>query len=603
MNLRLPPRFGSPLPLGVVAAVALALHLLPAATVPDVQAADEEAAGVQLDFEFYRQRVAPVVHSVCAPCHANPRKRLGKHFLRPSVGRRVKDRDHKRNFETIAKFIEPGNPAASVWLLKPLGPRQGGVTHEGGQRINMNSVEYGFMVDFINGATVPPPSFRPPETETGQPDFLFYVSHIAPPLAAICAECHKGKGHGRMKLIAHPRRDDFPLEDHFKNYQTVLKLIKVGKPDKSRFLQKPLSTKDGGLRHKGRDVIKRGDELYTAWVKFITGEPGPPLPTKNTDLAHTLTATGFTLEAEACAIDGDADVEEDKTASGFFTVRAGKERAHLRADLRVDDAGSYRMMLRIRPSNATWGWGLEPDGPASTFAAPEDATTDEAGFLAIGPNHLTEGGEPFVDARGPLSFETITEENKPDRVAITLDGRRSVAGWLSPVDVEHNGAALHVTLAEEESRADDALLLYRAPNLDNGIFLGLTDGGRRLVIGILRDGKRQVVDSAKADVPTPKGAATILSLQSYEGLLVGSINARPRVSMHLKRPVRGGHVGVLTRGVATVHRIAALEEFEVYTSSWTLTPTVYLPRGDHDLRITIPPGGVIDSISFAPALD
>ena len=145
--------------------------------------AQEGGPDVTPDFDFYQARVAPIVHGNCAECHADPLKRLGRHFLRPRQGRPVGEKDHERNYGTILRLLVPGNPAGSLWLLKALGPTQGGVEHGGGARIRFDSLEYASMVDFINGVTLEAatttPSAPPPPPEIGDDGRTFGVDDLA----------------------------------------------------------------------------------------------------------------------------------------------------------------------------------------------------------------------------------------------------------------------------------------------------------------------------------------------------------------------------------------------------------------------------------------
>ena len=143
----------------------------------------EETPSVTPDLDFYKERVAPIVHGNCAECHADPRKRLGRHFVRPRQGLAVSDRDHERNYRTILRLLVPGNPAGSTWLLKALGTTQGGVEHGGNARIRFDSLEYAAMVDFINGvkltAPTATPSGPPPVPEVGAEGLTLGVDDLA----------------------------------------------------------------------------------------------------------------------------------------------------------------------------------------------------------------------------------------------------------------------------------------------------------------------------------------------------------------------------------------------------------------------------------------
>ena len=95
---------------------------------------------------------------------------------------------------------------------------------------------------------------------------------------------------GRFKLIVHERDEEFPIEDHFTNFETVARLINASQPEKSRFLQKPLAIADGGIKHKGGDRIKQESANYENWVLFINGEKGPPIPSEGERRVPALTA-------------------------------------------------------------------------------------------------------------------------------------------------------------------------------------------------------------------------------------------------------------------------------------------------------------------------
>ncbi len=105
-----------------------------------------------LDLAYYTTRVAPILTSACAECHADPRRKVGRFRLRPRPPRTPSSRDHEKNFAVVSGFVDPGDPSRSPLLLKALGPKEGGVEHQGGSRVRYGSLEYRTLVDFIDGA-------------------------------------------------------------------------------------------------------------------------------------------------------------------------------------------------------------------------------------------------------------------------------------------------------------------------------------------------------------------------------------------------------------------------------------------------------------------
>ena len=540
-----------------------------------------------LDYEFFKERISPIIHRVCAECHANPRKRLGKHFLRPAPGRRIRERHHKANFETIARYIEAGNPAASTWLLKPIGPSQGGITHEGGVQIRQNSPEYGAMVDFINGTKLPPKKYVPPESDAGQPDFRFFFHRIEPVLLRVCSECHEGRGKGKFKLITHAG-DEFPLEDHYKNFETVLELLRPGQPERSRFLQKPLAAEDGGLKHRGGDRIRKGDDNYENWVAFIGGERGPPLPSEVDDTPVRITTAGVTIQAEDFGREGDVRLVEDAEAEGFHRVVAGKEGGVLLFNLSVAEGANYRVLLRARTDGGGVKIRFGEADPSTVAVEPSDPPA----FVEVGPRHLVDEKRPLFDPRGDIALAAQ---------GVMLDGRRSGAAFLVEPGVRHRGAAAHFWMPHEEEGGDDALLLFDMIDSDNGKFVGLTDGGRRFVIGLLERGKRRVLGATRAPEQRGEGPRVVM-VDTFGGVAIGHLDGRPLVFMNLGNRLGKGLFGAASHGLVEVARLAAMEEYEVYVCQFDVAPVVYLPPGPQLLRIELPPGSAsLDAIRFLSA--
>ena len=128
-----------------------ALAALAAATAAAlaIAAAPARAAGEAPDFQFFKQNIEPVLQSVCAQCHAGKGKgRFG--LIVHGAGVPFPDDEHRKNFDTVVALLVPGQPEKSQFLLKPLAKRDGGIKHEGGDRIFKGTPAYKNWVAHIN---------------------------------------------------------------------------------------------------------------------------------------------------------------------------------------------------------------------------------------------------------------------------------------------------------------------------------------------------------------------------------------------------------------------------------------------------------------------
>lgn len=562
---------------------------------PSTSRADDEDEA-PLDYLFYKTRIAPVLHEQCGECHADPRKRskMGRFFLRPAPGRRMRERFQERNFANVLTFVEPGDPSASLLLLKAIGVRNGGVTHEGGAILGTNTPGYGAIIDWINGTKQPPEVFTPPAAEAGAPDFLFFYKRIEPVLLAVCAECHAGRGKGRFKLINHERGEAFPLEDHYANFETVMKLVRPGEPFKSRFFTKPLALAAGGIKHKGGDRIEKDSVNYENWLLFIQGERGPPIPKEGETVVPVLTNEGLTIQAEDFVFEGDVEDTEAQGAEEFYVAAPGPEGGRIHIDLRVADAGAYTLQVRFKPGTAALRMGFA-GADLWTLPIPGEDEREEHGFARAGPLTLLDRADPLVDARGGLDL---------DGGVLHMDGRREEAAWLSPAEVRNAGALARIRLAHEEEGGDDGLLLFDMEDGWNGKFAGLTDGGRRFVMGVLENGRLRVLKSAKATPPKrgTEGDPREVKVEYFGGVAVASLDGKPLLFLNLSGVLGEGAFGVMTHGLVEVHHVAAVEEYEVYEVELRTGPVIHLPAATLRLVIEIPGGGgLVDSVRFDPS--
>lgn len=573
--------------LPALAALAAALVLLVAAGAGLRGARAEDPPTTGPDYAFYKQFVAPIVAERCAECHANPRKRLGKHVLKPAPGRTVREAHHRENFSMLLQLLEPGNPSQSLWLLKALGPEQGGVTHEGGARIRLGSAEYGAMVDWIQGRKLEARAFAPPPTPEGEPDFDFYVVRIAPTLAQVCAECHAGKGQGKLALRTAARGAELSLEDHYANYRTVLGLVDRKRPERSRFLAKPLAVADGGVPHKGGDRIRKDDPNHVNWLAFLRAERGPRLPAaggRETTGPLRLEAA-LRIEGERMAREGEVLEQADAVRSEQRWVVAGASGGRVRASIEVPEAGDYALALE-----AVGGEGplrVRLDG--RLLAEVEVGLLDgERGTLA--PAFLQDGQAALRAPRGTLWLE---------QGRLWLDGRGGETSFLCAGEVDHRAVEAEVLLAPEDEGGDDAWLLFDMRDADNGKLLGLVDGGRRVVMGLLEGGVPRILSSAKAFRASQEGAPRRLRVDYVEGVAVGRLDLQPLVFLRLDQQLGQGALGFATHGLARLDRLAAIDQFPVHTLAPGTGPILRLPAGVHVLDLELPPGGAgLDALTL-----
>jgi hypothetical protein len=120
-------------------------------------AATAAATAVTLDFDFFRERVQPIVlrkrpgNARCIVCHENGTPRLQS--LTP--GATTWDADQSRkNFEAWQRVVVPGDPAASRMLMHPLAADAGGDPfHAGGKHwTSRDDPEWQTLAAWVRGA-------------------------------------------------------------------------------------------------------------------------------------------------------------------------------------------------------------------------------------------------------------------------------------------------------------------------------------------------------------------------------------------------------------------------------------------------------------------
>jgi hypothetical protein len=540
---------------------------------PDPAAAADPAP----DFSYFKERIEPVLQTVCAQCHAGKGQGQFKLIVH-APGVPFPDAEHKVNYETVLKLVVPGKPAESKFLQKPLAERGGGVKHGGNERIFRGTDAYRAWTDFINGVKGSGSgSSAPPPAADGQPDFGFFLARIEPVLLTVCAQCHAGAGRGQFALITHGGGTRFPLADHRKNYDTVMKLLTPKKPMESRFLLKPLAEKDGGMKHGGNDRIVKGDPNYVAWVDFINGVKGPPVPAETVPEEETLPTVldkGLVLQAEEMAARGDVAPATPEGAQGRV-IAPGAAGGRLTARFRVGRTGDYALTFRV--AGAARGLRVRVDG-----GEPMDVDVPREGWADVSPRVALDGGKPLEARLGAL---LVTEQG-----TLRMDGREGTARFLAPADLPHTKVEAKVSLPDgDDVGLVDAWLLFDCLDAENGKFAGISDGGRRFVIGVIEAGRPRVV----ASKPMPPDAKReTLGVDLSHGVAVARLDGKPIAFVNFDRNLGAARFGFLTHGLATVTEMSAKMGLdEVYRMRLSQGGVVHLRRGSHSLEFELMPSG------------
>jgi len=235
-----------------------------------------------LDFAFYRDAVEPIFlrqrggfigsDTACASCHAGQANApLGLEALTLEDGEAFwTEAQSRRNFENVARLVNPAAPETSRLLMAPLAPAVGGERHSGG--IFWDSTdhsEYRVIAEWIATG-----SAQAPIEQVIEPDFTFFRSCVQPvfvnPIenAMPCAECHSGEF-----AVEPPPNSYWTMEQSQQAYQDLVYLIDPGHPESSRFLHKPLHPDAGGdlMHNGGRRWFAADDPERLALAEWVRG--------------------------------------------------------------------------------------------------------------------------------------------------------------------------------------------------------------------------------------------------------------------------------------------------------------------------------------------
>ena len=117
------------------------------------------AAAPALDFEVFKAKVEPIFlekragHTRCYVCHAESNNNFRLEKLPPGQSMWTEEQSRK-NFETVAKLVNPGDPGTSRLLLHPLAPEGGGdAFHSGGRQFaDTNDPDWKTIAGWVKGA-------------------------------------------------------------------------------------------------------------------------------------------------------------------------------------------------------------------------------------------------------------------------------------------------------------------------------------------------------------------------------------------------------------------------------------------------------------------
>jgi len=115
-----------------------------------------------LDYGFYKSRVEPIFlakkdgHTRCVVCHTDSNNNFHLEKLEPGANGWTEEQS-RRNFEMVAKLVNPGDPDTSLLTQHPLAPEAGGhAFHSGGRQFaSKNEEDWKTLVEFVNGSKAP----------------------------------------------------------------------------------------------------------------------------------------------------------------------------------------------------------------------------------------------------------------------------------------------------------------------------------------------------------------------------------------------------------------------------------------------------------------
>jgi hypothetical protein len=135
----------------IAVTAALALYAAPVAAVDS-----------SLDYGFYKASVEPIFlkkrpdHVRCYVCHSESTNAFKLQHMAHGA-KAYTDEQSRKNFESAASLVVPGDISKSRLLLQPLAPQEGGNPyHSGGRQFeSKNDADWKVLAEWVNGKKAP----------------------------------------------------------------------------------------------------------------------------------------------------------------------------------------------------------------------------------------------------------------------------------------------------------------------------------------------------------------------------------------------------------------------------------------------------------------
>jgi hypothetical protein len=253
---------------------------------PDGKPQSAALPSTNLDFQEYRAKIEPIFLKVrangaqCYACHSVNATRLHLERLTPGSATWTEAQSRK-NFESVATVVTPGEPEKSRLLLHPLAAAAGGDPQHGGGKLwtSESDPEWRTIAAWIRRASPATGS----ATATPTLNYEVFKSRIEPIFLekrlghARCYVCHKADAEAKktnFRVQTIPEGATFWTEEQSRqNFIAVKQLVSPGDPLHSRFLMHPLSPEAGGDSYHtgGRQFTSKDDTDWQAIAAWING--------------------------------------------------------------------------------------------------------------------------------------------------------------------------------------------------------------------------------------------------------------------------------------------------------------------------------------------